>query len=409
MSARPPNPSYRATPSAALALPADTNGVRARLWTAPFVRLLLVQTCFGLSFSVFFLLPKYLTETGASAGQIGLVMSLWGVAGVLVSPLIGTLLDRLGRKPFIVAGAALMAASAFGFVAADGYGPIAIGLRLAQGVAFALVFNAVMTMVADRAPRERMSQALGLAGTAALLTNAIAPAAVEPLAASKGWPVGFALAGVAGLVAVGVALAIREPPRPAATLGGDGWAALLRQPVAQAVAWSAITCGVGFGTLASFHQPFALSLGIERVGGFFVAYTVMAAGVRIGLGGFIDRLGARRMALASLALYALVVAAGAWLGFFGLVLIGGGLGLAHGTFFPAIAAHAMQGVDPAKRGRSMALLHASFNGGLGASVLVLGWVAERAGYPVIFLVAGAMVLTGVGVLARRGRPAPDTS
>lgn len=386
----------------ATALPAPVSASdAARLWTAPFVRLLVVQTCFGLSFSVFFLLPKFLAGTGAGPSEIGVIMSLWGVAGVVASPIVGTLLDRMGRKPFIVAGTVLMAVGAFGFTAVEGYGPLAILFRLAQGTAFAFVFNGVMTAVADRVPRERMGQALGLAGTAALLTNAVAPAAVEPLADAHGWTLGFALAGSAALVAVAMAVRVQEPPRAAGGGNGGGWLTLLRRPVAQAVAFAAVTCGVGFGALASFHQPFALELGIERVGGFFVAYTIAASIVRIGFGGVIDRLGTRRMALVSLFTYAGVVAGGAELGLFGLELLGAGLGFAHGAFFPALAGYVMEHAAVAERGRTMALLHTAFNGGLGASVVLLGVLAEQAGYPSVFLSAGAVVLVGFVVLRLR--------
>src|SRR5687767_236990 len=83
------------------------------LLTPNFIALIITQTCFGLSFSCFFLLPKYLKQVlQASDVQIGAVASLGSLAGVFAFPLVGALNDRFGRKPFILLGNVLMACAA---------------------------------------------------------------------------------------------------------------------------------------------------------------------------------------------------------------------------------------------------------------------------------------------------------
>ena len=55
--------------------------------------------------------------------------------------------------------------------------------------------------------------------------------------------------------------------------------------------------GVALGAMFTFHQPFALELGMTRVRSFFVAYAIAAVVMRVGFGSLIDRAGRRRVVL----------------------------------------------------------------------------------------------------------------
>ena len=66
------------------------------------MRLLVLQTMFGLAYSAFILLPKFLkTEFGASAWEIGAVAAMFGLATTLVTPFAGVWVDRFGRRRFL--------------------------------------------------------------------------------------------------------------------------------------------------------------------------------------------------------------------------------------------------------------------------------------------------------------------
>jgi MFS family permease len=109
--------------------------------------------------------------------------------------------------------------------------------------------------------------------------------------------------------------------------------------------------------------------------------------------------------LLTLALYAVVVGSMSglqpgWLGFFGA-----GLGIAHGLFYPAYNAFAVEGLGEHERGKLMGLFQAGFNAGSSCGTLVLGELAERAGYPPVFWVAGGCVAAAwlVVLLSPEGR------
>src|SRR4051812_50198827 len=72
----------------------------ARLWSRAFVDLLIAEALFGLSYSMFVLLPKLLAVGyGASAAQIGTVMAAFGVASLGTIPLIPPVRKRLDNRP----------------------------------------------------------------------------------------------------------------------------------------------------------------------------------------------------------------------------------------------------------------------------------------------------------------------
>ena len=156
--------------------------------------------------------------------------------------------------------------------------------------------------------------------------------------------------------------------------------------------------GVALGAMFTFHQPFALELGMTHVRSFFVAYAITAVVLRVGFGSLIDRAGRRRVVIATLALYVVAVAGMSALQPGWLALFGAGLGIAHGLFYPAYNALALEGMAAHERGKSMGLFQAGFNAGSSCGAFALGELAERAGYPAVFWVAAGCVLIALVVV-----------
>jgi MFS family permease len=365
---------------------------RPRLFTANFTALLVAQTCFGYAFSSFFLLPTFMSrELGASATQVGWVMSLAAAGIVVFLPMVGMAVDRVGRRGFLIAGGLLMGVASLGFLFVDSVGPLLYGLRLLQALAFSMAFAAGGALAVDEAPPERMGQAMGLFGLTFLAMNGVASAAVEQIAEHFSWGEAFAIAGIAALACALLALRIREsfvpPTRTEATRPR------VRGPVS--IRSMLIMASIGAALLAMFNfvQLYAEELGLADVSLFFVAYAVVASVVRAGFGHLLDEWGHRRVAVAALSLYILVVLATVRLDVFGLMVIGGLLGLSHGIFYPAFSAASLVAGGPEARGRVIAFVQAAFNVGAGASA-VFGMLADRAGYAAVFYAAAAALVFG---------------
>jgi MFS family permease len=373
------------------------------------VALLLAQASFGFAFSSFFLLPKFLaTELDAGPAAIGGVSAAFSVTAVMLGPIMGALVDRRGRRPFMTAGGLLMAASSLGFVWVDSVGPLVYALRAAQGVAFAMAFVAGSALAVDEAPPERLAVALGIFGLTMLTNNALAPVVVEELALRMGWTPTFVLAAGAGLLCSALSLRVRDRHPPEGDQEIPRLIDVMRRPNALRIGVVIALAGSAFGAMFTFHQPFALELGIEQVRSFFVAYAAAAVAARLGLVPFTDRLGRRRVSIAALALYGGATVATAALDWLGLAFVGAAFGLAHGLFYPSFNALAVEDSGEHERGKVMALFNGAFNVGYGVGAFGLGLLAAAAGYPPVFLAAGLGAFVALAVLATGKRRRPET-
>jgi MFS family permease len=386
-----------------------------------FRRLLLTQALFGVAYSVFLILPKYLaTHLHAATGLISWIMASAAAANVVTAPLIGRIAGGSGARRGMVIGNLSMAAGSilFVFVASPGVG--AFVARALQGMGWALVFSSAGMLAVALAPRDRMAQAIGLHGSANIVTNAIGPALAEPAIAAWGaTPVFVAAAAIALLAAH---QATRVSPRSPASAPPDPGAADAPLAAADATApaviatpspsppavrapgsspfmlFSSLMLGVACGVMFTLHQPLALDRGIHRVSDFLVGYTVGALAMRLGFGRLTDRLGPGRASAGSFILYGAVIAAMPTLrGSLGLAAFGVLFGVAHGVFFPALLALAIRSAPDTSRARVIAGFNATFNVG-GAAVVPFGLLAEKHGFAAAFLPVGlATLATGVAI------------
>lgn len=408
-----------------------------RLFTPAFRRLMLVHLTFGLCLSTFLILPKHFAaDLGATPLAIGLVMSLHGLANVLlVRPLRG-LLQRWTHRRVLAMGTLLMAAGGSVFVWVAEAGVLAAFARFVQGAGWACVFTSGSAMAANLAPPGRMAQAIGFFAAALLGTNAIGPAFAEFMLPRVG-PTGVWLIGAGcGLVAFAVALRLPRDGDANADAGapeagpGPERAADARRPTPSQDRLPRVgsiiplpflglwlISGLVSGTMFTFHQPLALERGFDRVAGLLVAFTIAALFVRVVSGRLLDRLGHRRVAVACMSGHGVAMVAMNWLGptslappSLGLFPLGFALGLTHGAFYPAMMAMCMSRVEP--RWRALAIARINTANQLGAlGVLLLGFVAEAAGYAAVFVGTGLLAIGAAqGLLGRRrAEPRPRAS
>ncbi len=378
------------------------------LFSPGFIRILVIQLAFGVSFSAFLLLPKYLRlSLHASAAEIGTMAGIALLVAAVCSPFVGHAAKRFDRRKLLALALLLEGGAALGFVYVSEIGPYAYALRVSQGIAFVLIFNCTTTIAADMLPPQHLARGVGYLGVSMLLTNALAPLVNEPLAEKFGWHFIFGLAGVIALSSLALISGIAPVAPPIAREKAQSRSKFL----ILTIHYGSFLMGAGLGAMFTFVQPFALEQGAQTVGQFFLGYVAAAVVARVGLGGLSDSLGPSKVAVGGICLYALVVFATASLTPEGLVVAGAGLGAAHGFLYPALSASGLQLTPPHRRSIFMGWFAGAFNSGFALSVLILGRAADKYGYSPIFLALGALITTGIFPLIhthlqmRRGLPA----
>ncbi len=154
---------------------------------------------------------------GASAANIGLIISFLTAPAIVAIPIAGVLADRYGRRPVLVVALLLFGAGGSLIVSTTDF-RVVLGLRVIQGVGFAGIVPVITTSIGDMYDGEREVTGQGLR----MLVNGIS-GAVFPLLAgvlvTVTWQYPFALYAAAFPVAAAVYL--RFPERTTRTAGKD--------------------------------------------------------------------------------------------------------------------------------------------------------------------------------------------
>ena len=117
----------------------------------PVIAIILSRAFAFVSVSTF--LPTYLTERGANLVTAGVSLSVMQAAGVAGAFLGGSLSDRLGRRPVLIAAMALTAVTLFAFTSLDGW--VLFPLLLALGFSLLSVAPIIMAIVQESFPESR--------------------------------------------------------------------------------------------------------------------------------------------------------------------------------------------------------------------------------------------------------------
>jgi len=239
------------------------------------------------------LLPHYVHALGLSKTGAGILVAAYPL-GTLIGALPGGVVaTRLGVRPAVVVGLAVMSAATlvFGF---DTSPAILDAARFVQGVAGACTWAGSLAWLAAAAPPERRGRALGVAFSAALGGALVGPV-VGAVASRVGTGPAFAAASVAGVFLL---LASLTMPRPHAGEPQSLRHALpaLSDPKIAAGMWLTALAGIAFGVVDVLVPLRLNALGATAV--VISAAFLGAAALEGGFSPFIGRLSDRRGSLA---------------------------------------------------------------------------------------------------------------
>ncbi|HEX7786327.1 MAG TPA: MFS transporter [Methylomirabilota bacterium] len=392
----------------------------------PFARLMVTNFLFFGALNGFLLLPLYIQRLGGDEADIGLVQGLYSAAGIVCQPVVGALIDYLGRRFFMRLGTGVLVASCALFVVSSPL-PLLGALRVLQGIAFSAFFVSNYIHVVEMVPVERRGWALGIFGLSGLVSTSLAPLFGELVIRRFGFPMFFAAAGV---IAAAAALTswnvkdVRSPalgPRPGLQVIQEGLLELRHMHTLLGFFF-----GLGTGAIFTFLPTFGEVLGVSSVGLFYTAYALAAMLVRVVSGSLIDVRGRRAViipclfvqaaATAIIAAVALLFRPALGLPVLPFLFLAGFLaGAAHGFLYPAMSALLMDVTPERRRGSAVGIFSSVILVGNTAGAMVFGYVANGLGYGVMWtvltlaLVVGSLLSTRLRVGYPTAAPAPAGS
>jgi len=352
------------------------------------------------------LVPHFADKYELSKAGAGVFISTYAAGTLLGAIPAGLATIRLGPKPTVLIGLALMTTASLGFsLAGDIW---ALGLsRLFQGVGSSCSWAGGLAWVIASTPRERRGELLGTAMGAAVFGALLGPV-LGALAGIVGIRAAFLGVTVAGIALAGWAAATpRVAPERQALRAG--WLAMRERSLVVGL-WLIVLPALLFGVLIVL-VPLRLSQhgwGTIAIGALFLATTALEMVLNPLLGRLTDRRGRMRPVRAALLASILVSAALAWATEPGLIApLVLASGIAYGAFYTPGLALVSHGAELAgvAQGLAFGLVNACW--GIGALVgpAAGGALAGVAGDAVPYLVlAGVCVATYLATRARYAEP-----
>ncbi len=355
------------------------------------------------------ILPGYAASLGAADWAIGFLFGSYALALLLVTPLVGALCDRVGRRTPMVAGLFGLAIATLLFAAASSYLTL-VAARMVQGVAAAATWTAGLALVADLYPTRERGKAMGIALSGMTGGFLLGPPLGGLLYEWGGYQAPFVVA--AGLAVVdGLArlLLLEDPPRQE-----QAHPSLLRLLGDRRILGTCGAVALGAGTWGLLEpvlplyleQQFGMSpaaIGL-LFGGATLAYGVVSPAA----GAASDRWGRRPLIAAGLALTAvtlplLVLPEHALLASAALVLVAVAYGVSQTPTLPELG----DAVDQ-HGGGGYATVYALFNEtysiGMMAGPIIGAALASAFSLPTAFVLIGAALLAYVPLLLAGTRP-----
>jgi predicted MFS family arabinose efflux permease len=140
---------------------------------------------------------------GLSVGTAGLAVAAYGAPGIVVALAAGPYSDRIGRKPFLVVGPAVMGIATLLAAVAPTFG-VLVAARICSGVGAAVIFPNANATVADTFPVHERGRAIA----AVIAMNTMASVVGVPIAGivsqATSWRVSVGIVGLLSLAAAAV-------------------------------------------------------------------------------------------------------------------------------------------------------------------------------------------------------------
>lgn len=364
--------------------------MKNKLWTKDFTLITLANLLMAIAFYFMVpILPVFLTDNfSATESQIGLVLSFYTIAALLVRPFAGYALDVIGRYSIYVVSLLLFSTIFFGYVWATSILFVLI-LRFMHGLTWGSMSTAGSTIAVDLAPQKRRGEGIGVFGLSMTIAMAIGPLIAIAITGDSSYKRLFYSA--AGFSFLGLVLAFFvRVPRIVTKKRGFKISSLIEKK-SLPVSLNVFLVTIPYGGIISFIALYGRAIGIESSGLFFLLIAVGIAISRILSGKSFDRAGPKKICILGLGLLIaglfILALNKSFIGYhFSALILGFGFGIIMATF-QAIANHK---IEPEKRGAANSTYLTFFDSGIGFGMLLVGYLIQVMDYSGAFILCGAI-------------------
>lgn len=359
---------------------------------------------------LFVIIPLFVEKIPSPAFDLptplltGFLISLYGIVNALAQPFVGALSDRAARrKPFIQGGLLMMSAGTLGFAFAGRYLDL-IGLRVVQGIGFALTVPTSLALMTAFTRQGTRGGSMAIYTTARLVGLSAGPLIGGWLHDRVGFNAAFYVG--AGLILIGtllVQLWVRDDRAAAGTLVARPFRlidrSLLTAPLLS-VGAATFVMASSFTLVVPLEAQFNQRLGTGAFG-FGIAFSALMLSrllFQIPFGRLSDRIGRKPLVIGGLLLMTPAVALmGITSSVFALAATRSVLGIGSAAVAAPAFALAADLSSAGGEGRQMSVVSMGFGLGIAAGPLISGILGPMS-FELPFLVGAVLTLAGAGLV-----------
>ncbi|RDW16664.1 MFS transporter [Oceanobacillus chungangensis] len=377
---------------------------KPKLWTKDFI---MVSTSNFLLFISFYILIVTLAvysieKFHASQSQAGLASSIFVLGAVLVRPIAGNAIEKVGKKKLLLFGLILFLVMMLFYFPVNNLALLLI-IRFIHGFAFGISTTATGTIVADIIPDVRRGEGMGYFATSTNLAMAVGPFLGLYISQNFDNNMIFITTTVFSVVALIATLFLRVPktefiPSTSNEKSGFHLGDYFERTTIGIGILVAIL-GFSYSSILSFFSAYAVEINlVDAASFFFVTYAVFLLLSRPFTGQWFDRMGENAVIYPSLLLFGIgmFLLSQASVGII-LLISGAIIGIGFGTFQSSAQTVAINEAPRHRIGLATSTYFVFFDFGIGIGPFLLGFILPLIGFRGLYVGMAAIVFVCIFV------------
>jgi len=375
---------------------------KKRLWTKNFIGITVISFLMFLAFYILLTaLPLYLVGTlHAGTDKVGLVVTLFFLAGIIVRPFVGQWVNKYSLKGILIY-------SAIGFFGATMLYPFITNiwalliLRIFHGITFGIISTIQSTICAEVIPSSRLGEGVSYFSMAMSLAMVFGPFIALNLANMNAYHAAFVICIIISAVNIVLATQIKIPKKEVSIppLGKIKFSFNdLFEKKAAPFALATFILAFAYSGVSTFLALYAKELGLVKSASyFFIVYAVSILISRPFTGRWADQFGPKLIVYPSLIFFAVGMFLLSQTHTSAILLIAGAaIGLGYGSLTPLFQAQTINSVERHRVVIANSLFFNTMDGGMAMGSYAFGIVASVADYSSIYE-AGVVLIVVAGL------------
>ena len=365
-----------------------------KLWNKWYITILLLSMVNHVASQLITpVVSKYAMSVGATMATAGTIAGLMSLAAMFARPFAGLSSDRINKKLIIAVAGTVMGVCMYFYSASKSVEMMA-AVRFVHGIFFSFSTVALLAFNTMFIPKDKIGEGIGWSVVTTTLATAVGPNLGLWLVDHYGYKACFVAAAIGTIIPNLCFLAVPNRQEP----HGQGQSAKfnINDFISLQIFPFALLTGLFSccnGIVNSFLTLLGDERGIEGVGVFFTAYSVILIVTRPITGKLYDQKGIKfimypSIALAALSMLLLGKATSTW----AVLLAGVFKALGQGTGAPSIQAHCLKKLGRDKAGVVSSTCYMGNDIGNTVGPTIGGLIASRAGYGSMFITIAVSVI-----------------